>query len=288
SPALQASASAAMLPIHTFLIRASLLFPLRVGAEAPISVPRDWRCARDPRRNSAGKMPQRLPTAAACVAVESSSRASTVSASDSNLGRSGHSTRGGGSRGDRASRLRRANIADAALFPVGFLAEVPGERLPPARHRLRVALHRLELLEIPRLTGAVGGRADPPALDERQLRAAILRPVEERCPRRLAVTPGASRLLIVGVERSGHVVVDDEADVLLVDAHAEGVGRHHRLHAAAHEALVILAALAPPEAAVIPRGVDAGGAQYGRYRLDLRHRRHVDDAGALGRANELR
>ena len=43
----------------------------------------------------------------------------------------------------------------------------------------------------------------------------------------LAVAAGAARLLVVGVETGGHLVVDDEARVGLVDAEAEGIGRDH-------------------------------------------------------------
>ena len=40
-----------------------------------------------------------------------------------------------------------------------------------------------------------------------------------------AVAAGAADLLIVGLDRRGHVGVKDEAHVGLVDAHAEGDGR---------------------------------------------------------------
>ena len=43
----------------------------------------------------------------------------------------------------------------------------------------------------------------------------------------LAVASGAAGFLVIGFEAAGHLVVDDEADVGLVDAHAERVGRHH-------------------------------------------------------------
>ena len=43
---------------------------------------------------------------------------------------------------------------------------------------------------------------------------------------RLSVAAGASRFLIVGLDRFRQVEVGDEAYVRLVDAHAEGDGRH--------------------------------------------------------------
>ena len=47
------------------------------------------------------------------------------------------------------------------------------------------------------------------------------------CP---SVTPRTSGLLEVCLERVGHVVMDDQPHVGLVDSHAEGVRRHHHAH----------------------------------------------------------
>ena len=50
--------------------------------------------------------------------------------------------------------------------------------------------------------------------------------VEEKVAKgRLAVTPRAADLLVVGLDGAGDVPVDDEADVGTVHAHAEGVCR---------------------------------------------------------------
>ena len=61
---------------------------------------------------------------------------------------------------------------------------------------------------------------------------------EQRAVGRLAVAAGAARLLVVGVEPGRHLVVQDEADVGLVDAEAEGVGGDHHARAAAHEGVL--------------------------------------------------
>ena len=45
------------------------------------------------------------------------------------------------------------------------------------------------------------------------------------------------RLLVVGFQAAGQIVMHDEADVGLVDAHAEGVGGRDDFVAAAHEGL---------------------------------------------------
>ncbi len=44
---------------------------------------------------------------------------------------------------------------------------------------------------------------------------------------RIAIAPGAAALLIIALDRLGQAGMYDEADVRLVDAHAEGDGRDH-------------------------------------------------------------
>ena len=74
---------------------------------------------------------------------------------------------------------------------------------------------------------------------------------EEHAARRLAVPPGAPRLLVVRLQRARQVVVDDEADIRLVDPHAEGVGGHDHPQLAGHEAVLGPLALAGAELAVV-------------------------------------
>src|SRR4029077_10334734 len=50
---------------------------------------------------------------------------------------------------------------------------------------------------------------------------------EEDAAGGVPVTPGAARLLEVARERARRLVVDDVADVRLVDAEPECAGRHH-------------------------------------------------------------
>ena len=66
------------------------------------------------------------------------------------------------------------------------------------------------------------------AAEEEALDALVLGLVEQDAVGGLAVAAGAPGLLVVALERAGEVVVDDEADVLLVDAEAERVGRDHQ------------------------------------------------------------
>lgn len=65
---------------------------------------------------------------------------------------------------------------------------------------------------------------DLAAAGEEAVQVEVRAAVEEDCVGRFSVAPCAADLLIVGVQRVGHVVVVDEADVGPVDPHAEGVG----------------------------------------------------------------
>src|SRR4029079_12888474 len=90
---------------------------------------------------------------------------------------------------------------------------------------------RLPLLARPRgergahLVELIGAHA---ALREQGLvDAALLGIVEEDAVGAAPVASGAARLLHVLLERRGRLVVDDVADVGLVDAETEGAGRDH-------------------------------------------------------------
>ena len=89
----------------------------------------------------------------------------------------------------------------------------------------------------------------------------VRRREQQDAVRRGAVPPGTAGLLVVGLQALGHVVVDDEGDVGLVDAHAESVGGHHHRPAVELEVVLIAAALGVGQAGVVAGGGQAGGAQ---------------------------
>ena len=97
----------------------------------------------------------------------------------------------------------------------------------------------------------------------------------------LSVTPGPPRLLEVGLERVGHVEVADEAHVGLVDAHAEGIGRHDDARLAALPRVLDAGARLARQAGVVAFGAFALGAQEGRQVFRALAARHVDDAAAF-------
>ena len=72
-----------------------------------------------------------------------------------------------------------------------------------------------------------------------------------------AVAPGAAGLLIIAFQVLGHVVMDHEAHVGFVNAHAECVGGDDDAHAVEQERLLVCAARFLGKACVVRRGGDA-------------------------------
>ena len=97
----------------------------------------------------------------------------------------------------------------------------------------------------------------------------VLAAVQQKALGGLAVPPGPARLLVVALQVLGHVVVDDKADVGLVNAHAKGVGGHHHRGPVVEEVLLVFLALLVGQARVVAGGGKAPLPQGG---ADLLHR----------------
>ena len=107
----------------------------------------------------------------------------------------------------------------------------------------------------------------------------VSRVEQEDALRGLAVAPGASDLLHVLLERARSVVVQDVADVGLVDAHAEGGGRDHdEAPGPVHELGLRGCAVGCAHLAVIADDWDARACQRVAHLIDRRGRGAVDDA----------
>ena len=100
-----------------------------------------------------------------------------------------------------------------------------------------------------------------------------------------AVASGTTRLLVVFLQRGGQVHVDHQADVRLVDTHAEGVGGHHDAIVRAGPGLDVALLSLEGEQGVEGEGVDAGLAEGVGYLQGLLAVAHVDDGG-LGQTLE--
>ena len=117
------------------------------------------------------------------------------------------------------------------------------------------------------------------ALDEKLLRARVGKVEEELAMRRLAVTPGATRFLVVGLDTAGHIEVHDKTHIRAVDAHAKGVRRHGHIVPAGDELVLPILALGVVESAVILNGAQAPFAELPADLVHFLPCGAVDDAG---------
>ena len=102
-----------------------------------------------------------------------------------------------------------------------------------------------------------------------------------------AVAAGAAGFLVVAFDVAREVVVDDEADVGLVDAHAEGDGGADDADFVAEEEVLVTDAEVGVEAGVVGAGGDAGGVEAVGDGFGGGAGGAVDDAGAR-RGRDLR
>ena len=126
------------------------------------------------------------------------------------------------------------------------------------------------------------------ALDEELLHVAVGGVEQKQAARGPAVAARPARLLVVGLEAAGQVVVDHEADVGLVDPHAEGGGGHDDLRPALHERLLGRAAVVGEHPGVVGGGAPArlGGDRLGHFLRSLSGR-GVNDPAAGCLAEKL-
>ena len=94
------------------------------------------------------------------------------------------------------------------------------------------------------------------ALDEEHVQSLVTGLGQQKTPSRPAVSSGAARLLVVGLQRARDGRVDHSAHVGLVDAHPEGVGGDDHLGVAAHERGLGVAALLAGQARVVDGDLD--------------------------------
>ena len=108
---------------------------------------------------------------------------------------------------------------------------------------------------------------------------------------RIAIAAGAARLLVVGLDALGHIVVDHVAHVGLVDAHAKGVGGNHHLKIVVNKGTLALAAGVIAHAGMVAANANAAGAQrLGKLacqRIDRLAGRAIHDAALARMRNHI-
>ena len=125
-------------------------------------------------------------------------------------------------------------------------------------------------------------------LDEKFRSTHILPVVQQDAVRGFAVASGASGLLIIAFHVLRHIIVNDERNIGLVDAHAEGVGRDHDGLAVVQEVVLIGEALLGVETGVVARCGQAAAQQHVAHLLDRLARRAVDDAALVAPLEQVR
>src|SRR5690606_301019 len=130
-----------------------------------------------------------------------------------------------------------ARIAVPARF-IALLAEVGEDGLPTAAGRLAERQQRLQLLALHTFERVAALAAGQHAGYLHH----VLQAVRHEGVGRLAVAAGAARLLVVALEALGQVEVRHEANVGLVDAHAERDGGYHDHPVLAQETFLVAGA----------------------------------------------
>ena len=176
----------------------------------------------------------------------------------------------------------------------GFVAEVAQHVFAQAAGGIAVALHLAEqaitvlerpraLLVVKRLVGRIA------AVDQKAPHAEIVTVPQQMAAGRVAISAGATRLLVVGLDALGHVVVNHVTHVGLVDAHAKGVGGNHHLDVVVDKGTLALAAGVVAHAGMVAPHTNAAGAQcLGKLRgqrIDRLAGRAIHDA-ALARMRD--
>ncbi len=184
-------------------------------------------------------------------------------------------------RGDLAVaklRRRQAVVAIAATGGGRFLAEITEQAAAPAARGFRQRHQRIELADRDALERIrAGGLVDHAALLH-DVGQAIGHPGAGG----LAVAPGSTGLLIIGLDAFRQIEMRHEAHVRLVDAHAERDGGNDDDAVLVDEAILVAGAQACIEARVIRQRSYTGLGQGISGVLDLGARQAIDDAGVSG------
>ena len=151
------------------------------------------------------------------------------------------------------SRLQfaQAVVTRAAILLPEPIAEVLGEVTVAAPDARCIALHLTE-----QGAGCVGQLAI--LLEHRAPSHEVGRRIDQQTLGLEPVTAGASRLLLVMLERSRRSRVNDEPHVRAVDAHAERHGRDDDVRALAQERILMAGAVVIRKTGVIRQRCDAG------------------------------
>jgi hypothetical protein len=144
-------------------------------------------------------------------------------------------------------QFRRFGTDVAVAAGLAFFAEVVEQHLAAAARRFAVGEQGGQALCFENLLALAGAGFG----DARVLQRDVLHAVGHPGFGRLAIAAGAAGFLVVGFDALRQVEVGDEADIRLVDAHAEGDGGAHDQAFLAQEAALVGGALRRRQAGVV-------------------------------------
>ena len=140
-----------------------------------------------------------------------------------------------------------------------------------------VANHGMEQAEFDLLLFGVASRL----LEEEFLDHDILAVKEEDTVPRCPVAARSAGFLVVTFDVFRHLVMDDVADIALVDAHAEGGGRFDDLDFIVGKGFLHGTAHLVAETGMVTAGLDAPPIQFITDAVDFLARRRIDDPAVL-------
>ncbi|MNO77000.1 hypothetical protein D3C76_680950 [compost metagenome] len=124
-------------------------------------------------------------------------------------------------------------------------------------------------------------------LDQKLLRHNVLRTKEQDALARLAVSPGTTGLLYIGLHIFRHIKMDDISNVRFIDAHAKGVCCYHHANIIIEERLLTLLAFAIRQTCMISPCRDARVTQPLIQIIDFFSGRGIYNARLMGMLHRI-
>ena len=154
-----------------------------------------------------------------------------------------------------------------------LLSEVAKQKLASATRYFRVVDHRLQLR-----FGDLALFRVCLVLDEPHLLHAVARAEHQQTFARQPITPGAACLLVISLDVLRQIVVDDEAHIRFVDAHAERNRRAHHAGFIAQKGFLVFSARGRVHPGVIRQRFDPILRKFPRHVLGRLACETIDDA----------
>ena len=180
--------------------------------------------------------------------------------------------------------LTAIGAAAAAIFR--RFAEIIEDHLPQTLIGSTIADHFIQLFHFVvsdlRPDGGIQSIVFGTVFDKKAVDHNIFLFIKKNTFRSFAVASGTTRFLIIAFDIFRHIVMNDKRNIGFINAHAEGVGRHHDRFTVKEKIILILFSFPIGKTGMIPRRLIAHGAQTGRNFFHRLSRGTVDDPAFMG------